>query len=408
MKPGNQLTIILLLLLTLAGCGRKEKTDIPSPRKPLEIAPIESRLQNISVIGHQNKIIELIEKDTLPYYIPGYPLGKLESIKALANDLDPEGYDNPVTGYKAYQSFSNHPLLKAGKTSQDVYFTAIFDNDIIDYTDRYYTNGAGFELFHPIISASLLVKLLPGLNFGINYYGLILIQNLYTPLKLNKAEILVGDRPFASYLTLGHQRISLSPETKRRLYSEFTLGVIGPGSLGNFSQSMIHAEEPTGWKYQVQNDFIANYTIRFDQGIYSKKGIEVAIVAAGQAGTLYDNLSAGIFLQLGNANDRYCSVFQTTDPQKPFKKRIRYYFSLDLTNKLIIYDATLQGGMFNNNSVYTIDPENLNRYVFTGTAGFGIGFGKYSLEADQVFLTPEFEGGRRHLWFRIKNIIRLN
>jgi hypothetical protein len=73
-----------------------------------------------------------------------------------------------------------------------------------------------------------------------------------------------------------------------------------------------------------------------------------------------------------------------------------------------VYDATLLGGMFNKESIYTLNAGQINRYVFTGTASFGIGLGRYSLEAEQVYLTPEFDGGRRHLWIRIKNVIRIN
>jgi hypothetical protein len=50
----------------------------------------------------------------------------------------------------------------------------------------------------------------------------------------------------------------------------------------------------------------------------------------------------------------------------------------------------------------------VKRFVFTGTVLLGLGLGKYSLEAEQVYLGPEFDGGRHHYWFRIKNIIRLN
>jgi lipid A 3-O-deacylase len=225
---------------------------------------------------------------------------------------------------------------------------------------------------------------------------------------LEELAVRIGDRPFAAYLTVGHQRISLSVDSHRRLQSEFVLGTIGPASLGNQAQDLIHSNTPVGWVNQVKNDFVVNYSIRFDQGIYSGNGIELAVFAGGQCGTLYDNLMGGLFLRVGKANNRYASVFQTTDHEKPFRKRVRYYFSLDVKNKLVVYDATLQGGMFNKESIYKLDGNQVSHYVFTGTACVGLGLGRYSLEAEQVFLTPEFEGGRKHLWFRIKNIIRIN
>jgi len=407
MKTGNCYIILIAFLLFFAGCARKDNLKHPESRKNLSIQPIESRFQDIT-IENMAREKELSVKDTSPYYLPEWPLEKLSQI--IVQNQHIQINEIRKTGYQPKSSYFDRlpAFLKAGQTSPDAFFTAIFDNDILDYTDRYYTNGIGFELYHPVISASPLIRILPGLNYGINYYGLSFAQNMYTPLKLNKPEILVGDRPFASYLILSHHRISLSPEGHRRLQSELTLGIIGPGSFGKIAQDLIHDEEPIGWMYQVQNDFIVNYSIRFDQGIYSGERFELAAVAGGQAGTLYDNLAAGLFLQYGKANNRYTSIFQTTDQQKPYKNRLRYYFSLNMMNKLIVYDATLQGGMFNKENVYKLSNDQLKRYVFTGTASFGVGFGKYSLEVSQVFLTPEFEGGRRHMWLRIRNIIKIN
>lgn len=398
---------LFILLLIFTGCGRKEKTIIPE-RKHTGPVKMKSRFGESILPGPEKTVNLLTDTAYFPYYIPGYPIESMNPLKhqGFGQSLSPVADKNKA--FRHYDQTGYTARYKKGITSPEVYFSVIFDNDIIDYTDYYFTNGAGFELFHPLVSASPFARLLPGLSYSSNFYALTLVQNLYTPLKLNKPEILTGDRPFAAYLTVGHHRISLSPEKKQRLSSGFIIGVLGPGSMGNFSQAMIHSEEPTGWKYQVKNDIVLNYAIRFEQAIFSMKGMEAAIVACGQAGTLYDNLVAGVYFQAGRANDRYSSIFQTTDQQKPYRKRIRYYFSLDLSNRLVIYDATLQGGMFNKESVYTINRRDIKRYVFTGTASMGIGFGKYSLEAEQVFLTPEFDGGRRHMWFRIKNIVRLN
>jgi lipid A 3-O-deacylase len=411
MKPGTTCTVFLIMLL-LASCSRKENTVREKPVSSLKPQASSLRLQASRFKLHASPS-SLSDKpfyapDTFTYYQPGNVGDDLKKMKSLHIKHFANHREKCCDLFKTIDSPNQPVLMQAGNTSHEVFFTATWDNDLLDYTDHYFTNGIGFELFHPVISASPLARLLPGLKYSINYYGLSFIQNMYTPLKLNRPEVLVGDRPFASYLVLGHQRISLSPEKHRRLQTEISIGVIGPGALGNFAQDMIHTEAPTGWQYQVRNDFVLNYSMRYDHGLYNGKSLKIAAVGGGQAGTLYDNIMGGLFLQVGRANDRYGSIFQTSGPQKPYRKRICYYFSLDVINKVILYDATLEGGMFNDESVYTIESDQVKRYVFTGKAGFGIGFGKYSLEAEQVFLTPEFDGGRRHMWFRIKNIIRIN
>ena len=339
------------------------------------------------------------------------PAGDIERLSGKSSNTEIKIF-RPSKSNATYfekSTFENEPFLNIpGRISSEIFFTAVFDNDIFDYTDYYYTNGISLELYHPVISSSPICRILPGLKNSLNYYGLVLIQNMYTPRKLEELEVRAGDRPFAAYLTISHQRISLSSGSHRRLLSELALGAIGPASLGGIAQDMIHTNTPVGWVNQVKNDAVVNYNIRLDQGVYSGNGIEVAVIAGGQAGTLYDNIMGGLYLQIGKSNDRYGSLFSTTPHQKTFIERIRYYFSIDAKTKLVMYDATLQGGMFNRESVYSLNAGQVKHCVFTGTASFGLGLGRYSLEAEQVFLTPEFDGGRHHLWFRIKNIFYLN
>jgi lipid A 3-O-deacylase len=408
MKPGNCYIVLVIIMLLQSACSRLDRPGNKREESQPGIQRIESRFQDIPAEKIVLNISEHNFKDTSPYYLPEWPLDRLSSIPVTDQGLRMNATGNEDNVLNSTDNQLIPIFFKEGKTSEEAFFTFTFDNDIFDYTDYYYTSGISLEFHHPALSSSPVVKILPGLKYSINYYGLTLTQHLYTPLKLNKPEILVGDRPFAAYLAISHQRISLQPVARRRLQSEFTLGILGPGSLGKYSQSVIHREEPTGWKYQVENDIVLNYTIRFDQGLYSGKRAEIAVVAGGQAGTLYDNITAGLYLQAGRASDRYSSIFQTTGYETPYKKRIRYYFSLEIMNKVVLYDATMQGGMFNKSSIYTLDQERIRRYTFSGTASFGIGFGRYSLEAAQYFLTPEFQGGRHHLWFRIRNIIHLN
>jgi hypothetical protein len=422
MIPGRFYIIFSVLVILLAGCRKgnhsppieavsSEKTDkqihFPAIRDHnySDFFRFQHGLHDIPTKNNEsqteeNNIYEYRRPEVSSVKIPGL---YTKEILAIERRLTGNHLLVKKSARHLDQEFSSiSPIL------QEVIFVAVFDNDIFDYTDYYYTNGIILELYHPAIAASPIARILPGFKNSANLYSINLVQNLYTPLKLEDQEARVGDRPFASYLAVGHQRISLLHEGHRRMQNEFVLGVIGPASLGRISQDLIHTHEPVGWINQVSNDFILNYNFRVDQGVFSSNAFDAALIAGGQAGTLYDNIMAGAYFQFGKANDRYSSVFQTTSNQKPYKKRVRYYFALELKNKLMLYDATLQGGMFNKESVYTLNERQVKRYVFTGTAYFGIGLGRYSLEAEQVFLTPEFNGGRRHLWFRIKNVVRLN
>jgi hypothetical protein len=423
MKTGNCLFVFFSVVALLAGCTReKTSPDITGTEKT---APGN----NSSKTDHQSKLAEnhLITERftdnagsgdaTEPgneaaeeniYYQPD-TLTLIESIGPAESAPIPERHEpDTIIFVRPSSSAYEQYQMKKGRTSPDVVFIAIFDNDIFDYTDYYYTNGISLQLFHPAIGSSPLARALPGLNGSINFYAISLVQNMYTPLKLEDLQARIGDRPFAAYLSIGHQRVSLSTARHQRLLTELMLGVIGPASGGNIAQDLIHSNTPVGWINQIENDFLVNYSLQFDQGIVHKKCLDLAVSAGGQAGTLYDNLEAGVLFRTGRSNDLYGSLFQISPKEKPFKKRVRYYIGIDMKEKLVLYDATLQGGMFNRESIYTLDADQVKRFVFTGKVLFGLGLGKYSLEAEQVYLSPEFDGGRPHFWFRIKNIIKLN
>ncbi len=417
MKTGYVPAFFFFLFLLSWGCTGKKPgnsvtesystiTDTLKFLSPGQISPFPSQHQ--SIITSDTSKLTVFFAETIPEQNTDDTIHASERIFQAESRPAPEIREESLAViYERPGNEQDQLLLKKGRVSQEVFFLALFDNDIFDYTDYYYTNGISLQLYHPAIGSLPLSRALPGLNNSLNYYGILITQNMYTPLKLEDLQPRESDRPFASYLTLTHQRISLSPEKLQRLQTEFTLGVLGPASGGNLAQDLIHSNTPVGWVNQVDNTMIVNYLLRFDQGIIHTEKLDVAFSVSGQAGTLYDNIAVGTFIRFGRANDLYGSIFQATAKDQTQRNRFRYYAGADLRQKFIVYDATLQGGMFGRDDIYSIDSEEIERFVFTGSFLFGIGLGRYSLEAEQVYVGPEFSGGRIHFWFRIKNIIRL-
>ncbi len=428
MKP-RMVHIVLVLLLLAAGCGDGEtvrREDGKTVRR--EDGRTVGREDGRTVGREDGKTVgredgrtvgredgktrqtangeRQTNSDDKPYYIPDYTVNHMSGFARARV----EGQAGRGAGGDRLPGMTLEELVffKRGKTAQEVVVGFHFDNDMWDYTDYYYTSGLALEFHHPAIAASPLSAALPGLRSSVNHYSLALQQNLYTPLKLDRDTVQAGDRPFAAWLGLEHRKVSLSPELRRRLESGLILGVIGPAAMGSAAQDLIHEDEPVGWANQVANDVVINYSLRLEQAVFSRRIFDLAVYGGGQAGTLYDNLKAGIVVQAGKSNGRYNSIFLTSGRDGRIKDRIRYYFSLDLENKLVVYDATLQGGMFNKSSVYTLQNGQVNRYVFTGKAGLGIGLGRFSLELEQAFLSPEFEGGRHHFWLRIRSLVYLD
>lgn len=286
-------------------------------------------------------------------------------------------------------------------TSTNRYISVSFDNDIFNNTDYYYTNGINITYIAPIFASSpLSYSMLPYKKYSMNYHGMSFVQNMYTPTNPDTTTILVGDRPFAAYLYLGHFKNTLSSRKRYRQYSELQIGLIGPGSLGGFVQAQIHDIEPVGWENQIQNDMVLNYTVEVEKGLYNPGPFDLNIFGRGQIGTLYDNLGTGVRVRLGRFNPYFempwlagKNSIEGTDGHN-----WQYGIFASAMAQVIFYNATLQGGLFNSNNNYTIPAEDLERIVLQASAGIYIAYQQFGLTYEQFYVSPEFKEAYDFRW----------
>lgn len=280
----------------------------------------------------------------------------------------------------------------------DSYFRLSYDNDYFTATDRYYTQGINAEWVSPVFSKNPLNLLLlksrnKPIRFGIgaDHFG-------FTPTSIKSDEILQGDRPFAACLSLKSFNV-IYDSTKSSIYStSISFGVIGPWAGGEGMQKGIHRAigdiEPRGWQNQIRNDIIISYDASVEKLLYHY-GRSFAVNGSSgiKVGTLSDKIYAGINFRLGRVDPIFksgnVSGFQI------------YFFSESLVNG-IGYDATLQGGMFNRSSPYTIRAKDIRRFTFQENFGCVLKWKKLYLEYFQSVRTQEFRNGKKHRWGGIK------
>lgn len=272
------------------------------------------------------------------------------------------------------------------------YFAINYDNDYFDATDRYYTQGTRLELAHPALGRSPVMKMLLRLP-GRSQYAVSLVQDCFTPSSIRRDTIQTGDRPFTAYITIRHSRVSGDEIKKQKLFSEFDIGVLGPLAGGRQTQESIHRWldniEPLGWQFQLSNDIVLRYKLRYVKGLISREALEIAGLAEMNAGTLYDDVSIGTMIRTG----RMGSYFS----RGPVKK-LQLYGFLEGKIKAVGYNATLQGGMINRDNFYTVPSENIERLVYSAMGGIVLSYKKLALEYTRVFITPELRTGRDHGW----------
>lgn len=296
------------------------------------------------------------------------------------------------------------PSYALSYVSTNRYLGVNFDNDIFNNTDYYYTNGIRITYISDAFASSPLAwPMLPYQGSSMNYHGMSFVQNMYTPTNPDTMNIIEGDRPFAAYLYLGHFKNTLNEEKRYRQYSELQIGLIGPGSLGGLVQSQIHEIPPLGWETQIQNDLVLNYTALIEKGIFNPEYFDLNLFARGRLGSLYDDLAGGVRIRTGKFNSYFSMPGLAKSESAEGKNSLTWQYGIFATAKVsaVIYNATLQGGMFNKSSAYTIPAADLEHLVFTGSAGIYFAYRQLGITYEQFYITPEFRNSLHHRWGHI-------
>ena len=287
---------------------------------------------------------------------------------------------------------------------RESYVRLRYDNDFFSATDRYYTQGVQLSFVLPIIKYSPVSYALIRLNKkALNYYGLNFEQDCFTPRSIRYDTLNYLERPFAAVFFVSHILNSLNPEKKIALQTQIDLGVMGPCARCEDEQKAIHRAlvniQPLGWENQINTSYIINYNAKFEQGLFNKKNREIIGQSTVRVGTLYTDASVGLTGRMGF----FSPYFSNLGMDKYYvhrKSNLQFYGILKFNAKVVAYNATLQGGMFNDNSIYTVSDSRITRGIIDGMAGFVFTYKHISLEFSKFYVSPEFKEGLHHRWGR--------
>jgi len=276
-----------------------------------------------------------------------------------------------------------------------------FENDILAERDLYYSNGLAITYIHPALQHVPLSRHLPGLGRqSINQYGLHLRQEIYTPDIPESAEIDFTDRPFAGVVLLSLFRLSSLPPHNLRMQSELQIGTLGKYSGAEAVQRTAHRREPSGWVHQIRNDVLINMNIHAEKGLLSATYGEMGIMAGLKAGSLRTQISAGTYFRIGkyagtiNSPSSRMEMMLNQQKNKPWQ----FWLFGRAQGKSVLYDATLNGGLFNKTSPHWFTKEQMHKQVLQAELGFVIVYRQFGLQFGYTYLSPEFKGGIAHIW----------
>jgi len=253
--------------------------------------------------------------------------------------------------------------------------TFVFENDMFVLDDGGYTNGFGynwqygafdhFEDRTPAwmewVTRNLFIATMPGKQRSVSYG---ITQEIYTPEEIADKKADSNDRPYSGLLLWQTNWYAYDTEIADRLGLE--LGLVGPASLAEQSQKLIHkitgANEPKGWDDQLENEAIfrvdAQRSWRLRHGTYRHMEFDVISHANAGAGTRRSDLGAGLSLRLGSGLGRSfanASLNPARNVNLIAGRAAEWYAFLGLGGGYIFNDITLDGNTFEDSPSVNIE-----------------------------------------------------
>ncbi|MCF6289516.1 MAG: lipid A deacylase LpxR family protein [Desulfobacterales bacterium] len=294
-------------------------------------------------------------------------------------------------------------------------FRLYIENDGFDRGDEYYSNGIklswlspDFVDHEPAAGPSWRGKVArwfpcmsrPGMTRNLAVF---LGQNIYTPLDVDQAGLVVNDRPYAGWTYGGaavHGRTGACLDIL-----EIQLGVVGPLSMAEETQKFIHDFKsffiPNGWNNQLHNEPGLVLTVERRWRAWQARrragrgfGADAITRLGATLGNIATYANTGLEVRLGwNLPDDFgvSRIRPAGDSGAPTGERTggqtRAYLFGSGEGRVVWRDIFLDGNTFV--SSHRIDKKPL---VGDFALGIRLAHGRYGISFAHIYRTREFDG----------------
>lgn len=288
------------------------------------------------------------------------------------------------------------------------------DSYLLQGSDRYYTAGTFIYYRHALKikstdTASLRNKVL-GFEAG---------QKIFTPQSGSIADNngidqpSLIDRPFAAYLYIG-STLNFLYNNESNLKIGAQLGFVGPDAFGRQVQSFVHDNfgfyHPSGWEYQINNEFELNLSAEYNRLLARVPWADVSLASYANLGNGFTGAGLGPLLRLGSFNQLFNSVStQSTVTRGNVtgllqKHELFFYYKPQLN--YVAYDATIQGGLFDNHAGLEITKDK-EPFIFSNQLGLAFTTNRFVFDIAAIFHTlDDKEMVQSHQWGSITGLYR--
>ena len=302
-------------------------------------------------------------------------------------------------------------------------FSFYLENDLFYHSDRNYTSGIKFSWVSPDLADFTSEKCLPPLlkpaeqkirellrpdsfSGALSRNVVVSIgQEIYTPGDRERRDVIRNDRPYAGWLYLGlgyNKRFrAFDPWVERLDSTELRLGMIGPASLAQQAQNLVHDARGfprfLGWGNQLRNEPGAQLILERKYKARTGTGDWIAHFG-GSAGTVATYLNAGLEMRAGvGIPDDFGSsparpAGNNTAPgsfpagARPSDRRGAHLFAA-LDARAVARDIFLDGNTF-------VHSHHVEKRPFVGDLALGAAVfaGGWKFSYARVLRSREFEG----------------
>lgn len=296
-------------------------------------------------------------------------------------------------------------------------FTLYYENDFLFGTDRDYTSGLKLTWSTPYSSDTSetgwpswvypLISRLPLVNDPTQQRAISLSfgQEIYTPEDTKSEELIVDDRPYAgiTYVAVGlHSR-----SERRRNTWELNLGILGPASLAEKSQELIHdlngARNPQGWDHQLKNEITFDAVFETQWKLRPSRlrqhfSYDFIPHLGGRVGTVKIYANAGGEFRFGwdmpddfgtcpiRAGCEVNSAFEKKNSEYSHFKKIGVHFFIAADGRAVLRDIFLDGNTFR-------DSHSVDKKLFVADliTGISVRYGTVKVTYSYIYRTKQFE-----------------
>lgn len=289
---------------------------------------------------------------------------------------------------------SRKPSAQSQTYKNQIGFKSDNDSYLAIKQDRYYTNGIEFFFIHALENnqnndSTQLLKTIWGVNVG---------QKIFNAYAGKTYEIQNVDRPITGYLyASAYMQWLLKNETVFK--AELQLGTIGPNALGKETQEFIHKTlkfyKPIGWQFQLNNAVGANLNFDYLKLLHRSKNkkSDFSLPLQLRLGNTFTSLNTALLFRTGRFNALYNSTATQSNVANSSKinleKYKEFYFYLRPSLSVVLYDATIQGGLFiANKGPVTHNPKPV---VFVQEVGLNYAVNRFNLNIAFILKSYEIE-----------------